>query len=242
VYFKSIMKKNITKYIPSKLKKVLKFSRDLFQWDSYYQKSWSQEGEDLILSRFFDGKQNGFYVDVGAHHPFRFSNTYRFYRMGWHGINIDASPSSMETFKKYRKRDINLEIPIGLASKPLNFYIFNEPALNSFDEIISLKRNSAQNDYKIIKTIPLESRKLSDIFEEYLPPGQEIDFLSVDVEGLDFEVLQSNDWHQFSPSIVLVEILPGKHSTIENFMLNQGYMFYAKSGNTVFYSKESETL
>ncbi len=88
------MKKNITKYIPSKLKKVLKFSRDLFQWDSYYQKSWSQEGEDLILYRFFDGKQNGFYVDVGAHHPFRFSNTYRFYRMGWHGINIDASPST----------------------------------------------------------------------------------------------------------------------------------------------------
>ena len=212
------------------------------KWDRYFQKSWSQEGEDLILSRFFGNKRKGFYVDVGAHHHFLFSNTYRFYKMGWYGINIDASPSSMETFKKYRKRDINLEIPIGLASKPLNFYVFNEPALNSFDEIISLKRNNAQNDYKIIKTIPLESRKLSDILEEYLSPGQEIDFLSVDVEGLDFEVLQSNDWHQFSPSIVLVEILPGKHSAIENFMLNQGYMFYAKSGNTVFYSKESETL
>ena len=230
------------KSIPKPLKKICRRFVDFFEWDSYYQKSWSQEGEDLILSRVFGSKRTGFYVDVGAHHPFRFSNTYKFYKMGWRGINIDASPGSMETFKKHRKRDINLEIPVGLELKPLNFYIFNEPALNSFDKIISLKRNNAQNDNKIIKTIPLESRKLSDILEEYLPPGQEIDFLSVDAEGLDFEVLKSNDWHQFSPSIVLVEILPGKHSTIENFMLNQGYMFYAKSGNTVFYSKEPETL
>lgn len=61
-------------------------------------------------SKSFRKKKIGFYVDVGAHHPMRFSNTYFFYRMGWSGINIDAMPGSMKEFKKYRRRDINLEL------------------------------------------------------------------------------------------------------------------------------------
>ena len=60
------------------------------------QYSFSQEGEDLVLARIFEGKKNGFYVDIGAHHPTRFSNTHYFYRRGWSGINIDAMPGSMK--------------------------------------------------------------------------------------------------------------------------------------------------
>lgn len=226
------------KSIPKPLKKICRRFIDFFEWDSYFQKSWSQEGEDLILSRFFGNKRNGFYIDVGAHHPLRFSNTYKFYKMGWRGINIDASPGSMDVFKKYRKRDINLEIPIGIEQKILNFYIFNEPALNSFDEIISMERHNAHNGYKIIKTIPLQTSKLSDILEAYISPEQQIDFLSLDVEGLDYEVLKSNSWDVHRPGIVLVEILPGNYSKINDFMINQGYIFHAKTGNTVFYTKK----
>ena len=56
---------------------------------------YSQEGEDMILGKIFSGQKHGFYVDVGAHHPLRFSNTYLFYLKGWRGINIDAMPGSM---------------------------------------------------------------------------------------------------------------------------------------------------
>src|SRR4051794_14772116 len=67
--------------------------------------SYSQEGEDMILRRFFEEHGKGFYVDVGAHHPKRFSNTYSFYKQGWSGINIDAMPGSMARFRRVRPRD-----------------------------------------------------------------------------------------------------------------------------------------
>ena len=80
----------------------------------YSNISYSLQGEDMVLKELFADKNQGFYVDVGAHHPFRFSNTYLFYKKGWRGINIDAMPRSMELFDKFRPRDINIEC--GVAS------------------------------------------------------------------------------------------------------------------------------
>lgn len=71
-------------------------------------RSYSQEGEDMILRRIFGSQTSGFYIDVGAHHPKRFSNTYFFYKKGWAGINIDAMPGSMKAFQKVRYRDIEI--------------------------------------------------------------------------------------------------------------------------------------
>ena len=114
------------------------------------QHSFSQEVEELVLARIFEGHKPVFYVDVGAHHPTRFSNTSFFYRRGWSGINIDAMPGSMKAFKSLRSRDVNLEIPVCEKETMLKYYMFNEPALNSFDRSLSLSR---QNEtYKIIKT------------------------------------------------------------------------------------------
>ncbi len=232
--------RSIKERIPFPIKKILMRMRDFYYWDSYHQKTWSQDGEDIILSRFFDEKKSGFYVDVGAHHPFRFSNTYKFYCMGWKGINLDAMPGSMKEFNKHRSRDINLEIPVSLESKILEYYIFNEPALNGFDASLAQQRNEAQNKYKIIKKIPLKTQRLSDILDECLPPGQEIDFLSIDVEGLDFEVIKSNNWDKYRPKMVLVEILFSTLSNLERdalavFLIDMGYQLYAKSVNTVFF-------
>jgi FkbM family methyltransferase len=202
-------------------------------------KSYSQEGEDLILLRIFEKKRTGFYVDVGAHHPFRFSNTYLFYRMGWRGINIDATPGSMKLFNKFRKRDINIEVAIGEKEDILIYYIFNEQALNTFDENLAKQRNGKMG-YYIIKKLPLKVYPLSKILEEYLPIGQEIDFLNVDVEGKDFEVLKSSDWSRFRPKVVLVEILSSSieevfESPIYIFMKENGYIFFAKTFNTCFF-------
>src|ERR1041385_1053171 len=93
-------------------------------------KSYSQEGEDMILKRIFDEKKNGFYVDVGAYHPKRFSNTYYFYKKGWRGINIDAMPGSRKAFRRQRPRDINVESPISDKHETLTYYAFDEPAIN----------------------------------------------------------------------------------------------------------------
>jgi FkbM family methyltransferase len=161
--------------------------------------AFSQEGEDLILNRIFSGKHQGFYIDIGAHHPVRFSNTYLFYKMGWRGINIDAMPGSMKPFQKHRSRDINLEVPINSTSTEIDFYIFNDPALNGFSKELSLKRDSESEIFKIEKTLKLKTYRLDEILNKHLPKNQPIDFMSVDVEGLDLEVLKSNNWEKYRP-------------------------------------------
>lgn len=202
---------------------------------------YSQEGEDMVLNRIFENKKEGFYIDVGAHHPKRFSNTYFFYRRGWRGINIDAMPGSMAVFERDRPLDINLEIPVSDKDEVLTYYIFNEPALNGFSKELSDSRNGLRQ-YKIIGTKELRTRTLASILDEFMPAGQKIDFLSIDVEGLDFQVLNSNDWDKYRPEIVLIEVLGTTFDQIISsettaYMQKNGYMIFAKTFNTVFFKR-----
>jgi len=100
------MKRMLKKIMGEKLSNKLKKLKRKYL-DNYSIKIYSQDGEDIILKEFFSGKEKGFYVDIGAHHPLRLSNTYLFYKKGWSGINIDAMPGSMKIFNKKRRRDIN---------------------------------------------------------------------------------------------------------------------------------------
>ena len=94
------IKKTVLKYLPI----------HLFQSHN----SYSQEGEDMVLRSFFEGKKNykGFYIDVGAHHPYRYSNTLYFYKKGWCGINIEPTPGAIKTFNFFRRRYININFGI----------------------------------------------------------------------------------------------------------------------------------
>ena len=240
--------KNILKFfIPKKYYKYLiKVKQMIF--DSYYNKSYSQVGEDMILKRIFGNSKNiGFYVDVGAHHPKRFSNTYYFYKKGWRGINVDATPGSMKLFQKIRPRDINLEIAVSDKKQELIYYMFNEPALNSFSKSLSIERER-KGEYKIIDEIKIETLTLEEVLNAYLPSNTAIDFLSVDVEGLDFQVLTSNDWYKYKPCVILIEDLDFsfrnlKNSKIYKFLMDKDYHLLAKTFNTlIFVNKESFSL
>jgi len=232
------------KILPLPFINMLRRIRDFYQWDIYYQKSWSQEGEDLILSRYFENvKTNGFYVDVGAHHPLRFSNTYKFYKQGWHGINIDAMPGSMNLFDRLRSRDINLEKAVSDSKQIMTYYAFNEPALNGFSKELTEQRDGQAN-IKIIFKKNIETSTLEEILDQYMPKDQNIDFLSVDVEGLDFAVLKSNNWVKYSPDLILIEICG---STLDELLNNEvaiflrqfGYTIYAKCVNTVIFKNRA---
>ena len=221
-------------------KRLSNFKKQLF--DGYARKSYSQEGEDRILQRIFEHKKTGFYVDVGAHHPLRFSNTHIFYARGWRGINIDAMPGSMCLFHKYRPRDINIECGVGEVETLLQYYMFNEPALNGFSKSLAQERHNATSNYHIVKTVPVQVKRLECILEERLGPSQEIDFLTVDVEGLDLEVLRSNNWNRYRPSYVLVEVLGStlskiEHEPISRFLVDQEYEVFAKCSQTVFFRR-----
>jgi FkbM family methyltransferase len=205
----------------------------------YAIKSFSQEGEDLVLFRLFGDRQSGFFVDVGAHHPIRFSNTYLFYRKGWRGVNIDAMPGSMRLFNRLRRRDINIEAAVSDAQNSLTYYMFNEPALNGFSSRMSEERNGLKG-YSIIGTKKITTRRLDSILASITPSIPLIDFLSIDVEGLDMNVLQSNDWNRFVPSVICIEVL-GKSmrdicdSPTTSFLAQRGYEPFAKTINTVIF-------
>ena len=201
---------------------------------------YSQNGEDLILNRFLDNKKEGFFVDVGAHHPIRFSNTFLFYKKGWSGINIDAMPGSMAAFNKIRPKDINVEKGIALKNDKLTFYQFNESALNTFSKEEAFSKN--KDGYKIIQRNLIEVDTLENILDKYMPINTKIDFLNIDAEGKDEEVLISNNWVKYKPSYILIEILRevylGKNnSSIKKFLKTKGYIPINKIYDTYIFKK-----
>ena len=210
--------------------------------------SYAIEGEDLLIERALGHKNNGFFVDVGAYHPVKYSNTYRFYLKGWKGINIDAMPGSMDLFKKKRPKDINLEIPVADVSAILTYYIFNEQALNTFSEE-EAKKKDGKGDIRLLRTEKLQTKRLEEILDRHVKPGTEIDFMSVDVEGYDLKVLQSNNWIKYKPALVLVENLvsyntleKALHGEISLYMKSLGYNLFAKTYNTLFFEDEKKHL
>jgi FkbM family methyltransferase len=214
-------------------------------FDVHASRSYSQEGEDMILRRMFATREHGYYVDVGAHHPRRFSNTFYFYKRGWHGINIEPNPEAMALFMRERKRDLNLQL--GVAERPgrLTYYQFDEPALNTFDALLAESR-LATTHYRVTGKIDVPVRPLADVLAEYVPFGQSIDVLTIDVEGLDFAVLRSNDWERFRPTCVLVEALEMSlertvGGDVHRFMSARGYELFAKTVNTLIFRATGAT-
>jgi len=224
--------------IPESIKKPLRQIRRIF-FDEFAIKSYSQEGEDMILNRIFEGKTNGFYVDIGAHHPRRFSNTHFFYKRGWTGINVEPNPDVIRIFNAERPRDKNLQCGISSVDGALKYHYFDDPALNTFDKNMVQSRLEFTN-YKLIKTEDIPVYRLDKILCDHVPSGKRIDFLSVDVEGLDLLVLKSNDWNLFRPSCVLAEVLNATleeaiNGDIAKFMHKQGYTVFARTYNTLIF-------
>ncbi len=203
----------------------------------YATKTYSQEGEDLILRKIFDKQEDGFYIDIGAHHPKRFSNTYYFYKKGWSGINIEARPGSKILFDKIRPRDINLEQAISSEPSELKYYMYNEPALNGFS-LPNVNNLKDHPNYRIVKELNLLTERLDTILNNNINSERSIDFMSVDVEGLDYDVIVSNNWNLYKPRIVLVEDPEYDFklgSKISKFLESNNYQIFARTFNTSFY-------
>lgn len=199
---------------------------------SFYS-SHSQFGEDMLLRSLFNNKREGFYVDIGAHHPVYYSNTYHFYLKGWRGINVDAAPGSMDKFKSLRCKDKNIEACLGPENGvEIDFYLFEKAALNTFDKEMAEK---AKQNSPLLAVEKLKTRTLEDLLDHHLPQGQKIDFLSVDVEGLDEMILKSNNWNKYAPEVVLFEDHNLKldnlgDSAIVRFLQSHNYEIVGKTG------------
>ena len=174
----------------------------------------------------------------------RFSNTQIFYERGWHGINIDATPGAMKLFNEIRPNDVNIEAGISDIRGQLEYYSFEEPALNSFSKEISEER--IKNGWKLKEIVKIETFPINDVLRNYVPGGQVIDFITMDIEGLELRVLESLDFATFGPKFFLIEELEFverdfteyKSSPIYKFLRNKGYIPVAKTMRTVIYQKQ----
>jgi FkbM family methyltransferase len=183
-------------------------------------------------------KLDGFYVDVGAFHPTLFSNTYFFYLNGWRGINIEARPGSKKLFDHVRPGDVNLEIGVSREPGTLPYYFISENStMNSFSRDF-LEQIGMLAEVKA--KIPVPILPLAKILESHVPAGQAIDFMNVDVEGHDLEVLDSNDWQRFRPKVIVVEDeqVNAQDSKIIQMMRRYGYEMCAQ--NVIILDKINE--
>lgn len=215
--------------------------------------SFSQEGEDRLISRMLEligispKRHKGFFVDVGAHHPTRLSNTYYWHLKGWRGINIDARPGVKKLFDESRPHDVNLELGIAQTDGELRYSMFKEPALNTFDPVVANQRLMDPR-CKLLDTVSVRTRPLASVMNEYLPPRTEIDFMSVDVEGLDLEVLQSNDWDLYRPRIILAEscdqigLSSAEQSDLSQYLQSKGYTVTSKLVHTIGFIRNDQLV
>ncbi len=148
----------------------------------------------------------------------------------------------MASFNELRANDINIELAIAEHPGSLSYYIFNEPALNTFDPTLAKERDG-KDHYRIIETRTIEMHRLADVLEEHSTVFTTIDFMSVDVEGFDLSVLRSNDWVRFSPEYVLAEdfscetIDETLQAPIATFMRSVGYALFGKTAHTQIYKR-----
>jgi len=195
------------------------------------ERCYSQGGEDLVLHRLFNQQEHGFFVDIGANHPVKYSNTYLLYLNGWHGINIDAMPGAMVAFEKIRPRDINVEVGIASENTFRKYFIFHSSLLNTFDPALAQQRITAGE--KLEREIKLPLRTINSVLEEFLPSETVIDLLTIDIEGLDASVLYSFDFSKYQPRAIVCEMLNHDIEKVLNselavFLLQKHYHLFSK--------------
>ena len=172
---------------------------------AYLNPSFSLGGEDMTLRKMFKHKlaqqTTGFYVDIGAASSVLGSNTYLFYCYGWRGICVDPNPASVHGFKTARPRDTFLSCAVTRDPGDV-FYAMHRSGNAGMAQI---GRDPGAFGPEFEPPVPVAGRPLKDIFKENVPAGTQIDFMSIDVEGAELDVVESNDWDAYAPRVVIIE-------------------------------------
>ncbi len=192
-------------------------------FDRYGELGYAASGEDRLVASIF--AKPGFYVDVGCNHPANYSNTFMLYKRGWRGINIDANAALIAMHRRLKPNDQSVFAAIARTQTSLVYTEFaGETLMASLDPEFVKAR--VATGLKIRAQTTLITRTLTEVLTELDAPAQ-FELLNVDVEGLDFEVLQSLDFARFRPKIILVEILGYQ---LEHFANDPIYTFLAQNG------------
>jgi FkbM family methyltransferase len=207
--------------------------------------SFSQAGEDAIVRYLFDdyGLSNISYLDLGTNTPDYGNNTYWFYLNNSNGVCVEADYTLIKKIKKIRPKDTILNFGISTSSEKENyFYIFNQSDLNTFNELDAVEK-SKSGRYKLLEKRLVKLKTINEIIQIYCPKCP--DFLSIDIEGLDLDVLKSLDFDKYPIKVICAETcsyseshIRKKNNDIIEFMISKNYEVYADTYiNTIFVNK-----
>ena len=200
-------------------------------------KTYAQHGDDIVIRAIFHNLGIGTpsYLDLGAHHPEAISNTKLFYDTGSRGINVEANPVLHKLFLQSRPQDINLNVGVGIESGFQDFYMIDqESGRNSFVKEVAEGFVMDYPDFKITNVMKLPVFTVEQILHNRPIP----DFLTIDIEGMDFAVLSSIDYRRYTFKVICVEVQPYSEEDIRALMHNVGYYSIIKCGsNLIFVDK-----
>lgn len=192
--------------------------------------SYSQQGEDLYITTLLGyEKSEGTYVDIGCCKPIHYSNTYIFYERGWNGLAIDPNPQFQDEWRRYRPRDTFLNYSIAREHKRMAYMRHRSgPEKNTVIEECEIANfDIAEWEHGTCEALPL-----SEILSRHLDHRQ-IDLMDIDCEGMDLEVLKSNDFDRFRPTVIAVEDHSmSPDSDIAQFLVDLNYDLRASIGIT----------
>jgi FkbM family methyltransferase len=219
----------------------------MFKKNKHLKASYSQSGEDRIVDFIMSaiGIERPTYFDIGAHHPYYLSNTALFYAAGSRGVCIEPDPVLFKKIRKIRKQDICLNVGVGLGQDAeADFYIMSTPSLSTFSKKHALEYESYGN-VKISKIIKIPLISINEIIEKHFKSIP--NFVSLDIEGLDYDILKSFDFSKYRPEVFCLETLTYTENNAEKkivefteFMKSNNYIAYADTYiNTIYVDKDT---
>ena len=189
--------------------------------------SYSLSSVDLIVDYIFKYKNDGFYIDVGCQHPISNNNTYILYKKGWNGINIDLDKKNIDLFNISRPDDTNINTAVSDKSGNVNLFYYHDGS--PINTINSQNADYQKNKFKKIKLI--KSETLNKILAN-INFNKKVDYLNIDVEGHELNVLKGFNILKYRPSIISIEYLDYemkqlelKNNNLENIINSNIYKY-----------------
>ena len=216
-----------------RLKNKIHILQNIYLKNKYFikRKSYAMDGEDIAIDLFNKKKNNGFYVDVGAHHPIQRNNTHLLFKKGWEGINIDVNQFSIDLFNFLRPNDLNLQVAVSDKEGEISFFYQKKfSQLNTTD-----KKIAEENFHGKFQERKVKCQTIKNILDNSKYKNKKIDFLNIDVEGAEMKVLETLNFEIYDPSLICIEILGYRDLNIEKreiaiknnkifkFLVDRGY-------------------
>ena len=215
---------------------MLKYLKVFLKSLSHKKISYSYGGIDLLILNIFKNQDKGFYLDIGCGHPIKNNNTYLLSKKGWSGINIDLDEENISLFNAYRNKDFNVSSAVSDKEGETDLYFYhNKSSLNTIS-----KQNANFQKAKISAIKRIKTQTINKIIENSPYKDKKIDFLTIDVEGSELQILKNFDFNKYTPKVIVVEFLDLslkkleiKNLNISNIIKSEIYKLIVSKGYTL---------